>query len=78
MLSGKLQGNLLKLLVNLMKPQNILELGTFTGYATIAMLEGCNDNEILKKIDTCDIDEVSADIAQKYFDQFKNGNKVCI
>lgn len=37
MLSGHLQGKLLQLLVNLSKPKNILEIGTFTGYSAISM-----------------------------------------
>lgn len=40
MLSGHLQGRLLKMLVSLVNPRNVLELGTYTGYASLALAEG--------------------------------------
>lgn len=40
MVSGHLQGRLLKLLVLLLKPQRILEVGTFSGYSALCMAEG--------------------------------------
>ena len=40
MASGHLQGRLLKMLVQMIRPQNILEVGTFSGYSAIAMAEG--------------------------------------
>ena len=40
MVSGHLQGRFLSLLSHLMRPKNILELGTFTGYAAICLAEG--------------------------------------
>lgn len=40
MASGHLQGRLLKMLVQMIKPQNILEVGTFSGYSALCMAEG--------------------------------------
>jgi predicted O-methyltransferase YrrM len=40
MASGHLQGRLLKMLVQMIRPKNILEVGTFSGYSAIAMAEG--------------------------------------
>lgn len=40
MASGHLQGRLLKLLVLMLKPQRILEVGTFSGYSALCMAEG--------------------------------------
>lgn len=40
MLSGHLQGRLLKMLVALFRPRNILELGTYSGYSTLCLAEG--------------------------------------
>ena len=40
MASGHLQGRLLKMIVEMVKPQNILEIGTFSGYSAISMAEG--------------------------------------
>ena len=43
MVSGHLQGRLLKMLVQMIHPRNILEVGTFSGYSAIAMAEGLED-----------------------------------
>lgn len=43
MASGHLQGRLLKMLVMMRRPQNILEVGTFSGYSAICMAEGLRD-----------------------------------
>jgi len=40
MASGHLQGRLLKMLVKMIRPKNILEVGTFSGYSAICMAEG--------------------------------------
>ena len=40
MASGHLQGRLLKMLVQMIQPQNILEVGTFSGYSAICLAEG--------------------------------------
>ena len=40
MASGHLQGRLLKMLVEMIRPQRILEVGTFSGYSAISMAEG--------------------------------------
>ena len=40
MASGHLQGRLLKMLVQMIRPENVLEVGTFSGYSAISMAEG--------------------------------------
>lgn len=40
MVSGHLQGRLLKMLVEMIRPKHVLEIGTFSGYSAIAMAEG--------------------------------------
>lgn len=64
MLSGHLQGRFLSLLSKLMQPEMILEIGTFTGYATLCLAEGLRTDGKLITIDTND--ETSS-IAKKYF-----------
>ena len=54
MLSGPLQGRFLSLLSKLISPQHILEVGTFTGYATLCLAEGLAEDG---SIDTIDINE---------------------
>jgi predicted O-methyltransferase YrrM len=44
MASGHLQGRLLKMLVRMIRPKNILEIGTFSGYSAISMAEGLADD----------------------------------
>jgi predicted O-methyltransferase YrrM len=51
MLSGHLQGRLLSLLSKLVKPQNILEIGTYTGYSSLCLAEGLKEGGKLISID---------------------------
>ena len=44
MASGHLQGRLLKMLVRMIRPQRVLEVGTFSGYSAISMAEGLPDD----------------------------------
>lgn len=44
MASGHLQGRLLKMLVTMIRPRNILEVGTFSGYSAICLAEGLDDD----------------------------------
>ena len=44
MASGHLQSRLLKMLVRMIRPKNILEIGTFSGYSAISMAEGLDDD----------------------------------
>jgi predicted O-methyltransferase YrrM len=64
MLSSKIQGRLLTMLVEMIKPKTILELGTFTGYSAICMAHGIPENGILVTIDNNP--EIEG-LAQKYF-----------
>lgn len=44
MASGRLQGRLLKMLVQMVQPKNIIEVGTFSGYSALCMAEGLQDD----------------------------------
>lgn len=65
MLSGHLQGRVLSMLAKLINPTNILEIGTYTGYATLCLAEGMQSNGSL---DTIDINEELVDFQRKHFD----------
>jgi len=71
MISGHLQGRFLSLVAKLIKPKTILEIGTYTGYATLCLAEGLTKNG---KIHTIEINEELVDFQKKYFNQseFKN------
>lgn len=51
MLSGHYQGRVLSMLSKLIKPKRILEIGTFTGYATLCLAEGLTDNGVIYTLD---------------------------
>lgn len=54
MLSGHAQGRLLSLLAKLIRPRQILELGTYTGYSALCLAEGLAEGGILHTIDQND------------------------
>jgi predicted O-methyltransferase YrrM len=54
MIAGHLQGRILKMLVRMCRPQRILEIGTFTGYAALCLAEGISENG---EIHTIEIDD---------------------
>lgn len=64
MLSGGYQGRLLSLISKLIRPNRILEIGTFTGYATLCLAEGLLKNG---KIVTIDRNEELMYLPKKYF-----------
>ncbi len=66
MISGYLQGRLLAILSKMMQPRNILEIGTFTGYATLCLAEGLAKEG---KITTLDINAELAYLPKKYFQE---------
>lgn len=66
MLSGHFQGRVLSLLAKLVRPKTVLEIGTYTGYATLCLAEGLAENGI---IHTIDIKEELQDFQRKYFEQ---------
>jgi caffeoyl-CoA O-methyltransferase len=54
MLSGHLQGRFLSMISQLMQPKRILEIGTFTGYATLCLAEGLDTEGVLTTIEADD------------------------
>ena len=66
MLSGSYQGRLLALLAKMIEPKKILEVGTYTGYATLCMAEGLSTGG---SIDTIDYNEELSDIQRRYFNK---------
>lgn len=66
MLSGHFQGRVLSMISKLVNPKNILEIGTYTGYATLCLAEGIPADG---SIDTIDNNEELVDFQKKYFDK---------
>ena len=73
MISGYLQGRLLAILSKMMNPKNILEIGTFTGYATLCLAEGLSS---AGKITTLDINEELAYLPRKYFQESEYSGQI--
>jgi len=74
MVSGPLQGRILATLTSLSRAKMVLELGTFTGYATLCLAEGLERGTVI----TCEIDPTAADLAQQYFDKSEHGHKISL
>lgn len=64
MISGYQQGRLLTIISKILQPKNILEIGTFTGYAALCMAEGLSKEG---KLTTLDVNEDLAYLPKKYF-----------
>ena len=73
MLSGPYQGRVLSMISKLINPKSILELGTFTGYATLCLAEGLQKNGL---IHTIDINEELEPIQNKYFERSGYRNQI--
>ena len=73
MLSGHYQGRVLSLLSKMISPSRILEIGTFTGYATLCLAEGLADDGL---IFTLDINEELEDRVRGYFSESPFNSKI--
>lgn len=65
MLSGHLQGRVLAMLSRMIKPKQILELGTYTGYSALCLAEGLVKDG---KLHTIDVNEELHDMVKSYVD----------
>ena len=66
MLSGHVQGRVLSLFSNLIKPKAIIEIGTYTGYSALCLAEGLDKEG---ELHTIEINEEHALVAKKYFEK---------
>ncbi len=73
MLSGHVQGRLLEMLVRMLRPQRVLEIGTFTGYSALSMAAGLEEGA---RLDTVEVDDELEEMAQSYFDRSPHGEKI--
>jgi len=73
MLTDRTVGRLMKILVAMVRPRLVLELGTFTGYSALNMAEGLPEGG---KIITCEINPEHARIAREAFDASPYGDKI--
>ena len=73
MLSGKIQGNFLAIISKLIKPFNVLEIGTYTGYSTLCIAKGLNPEGMIHTIDK---NEELLQIQNKYFEKSGLRNQI--
>ncbi len=73
MLSGHLQGRILSMFSKLIHPEYILEIGTYTGYSALCLVEGLTPDGELHTIDN---NEELTDLQRKYFDKSGYGKQI--
>lgn len=73
MLSGHLQGQVLRMFSQMIRPKNILEIGTYTGYSALCMVDGMQEGG---KLVTIDINEELQDIIKRYISEAGNEDKI--
>ena len=73
MASGHLQGRLLKMLVRMARPRNILEVGTFSGYSAICMAEGLDEGG---KVYTFEINDEQEDFTRPWIEGSPVADKI--
>ena len=74
MASGHLQGRLLKMLVAMVKPRNILEVGTFSGYSALCMAEGLADDDC--RVYTFELNDEVEDFTRRWIETSPVGHRV--
>lgn len=73
MLSGHLQGNILSAISYMIRPKNILEIGTYTGYSAICMAKGLQEDG---KLITIDVNEELEEMCNRYFEKAGMQDKI--
>lgn len=76
MCSGHLQGRMLKMFVRMIRPQRILELGTFTGYSALCLAEGLADDSC--EVHTIEIDDELEDFIKSHFALSPHANRITL
>jgi predicted O-methyltransferase YrrM/glyoxylase-like metal-dependent hydrolase (beta-lactamase superfamily II) len=75
MLTGPVAGRFLELLTWFGQPKRVLEIGTFSGHSALAMAAALPDGG---HIDTCELDEEHAAVAQRHFDESPYGSRITL
>lgn len=73
MLSGCIQGKLLEMISCMIRPERILEIGTFTGYSALCLAKGLKQKG---KLHTIELREEDARLARSYFDRSAYANQI--
>ncbi len=73
MLTGRIEGRFLNLLVKISNARRVVEVGTFSGYGTLSMAEALPEGG---ELFTCEIDPEAIAVAQRYFNESPHGKKI--
>jgi caffeoyl-CoA O-methyltransferase len=73
MLTGRLEGNFLRLMVRAVQARCVLEVGMFTGYSALMMASALPDDG---RIVTCEVNPKAERVARRYFAQSPHGHKI--
>ena len=73
MLTGRLEGSFLRLLVRMVSARRVLEVGMFTGYSALMMAEALPDDGMLI---TLDVNPIAEAVARRYFSESPHGRKI--
>lgn len=73
MISGHIQGRLLEMLVRMLRPRRVLEIGTFTGYSALSMAAGLEEGA---ELHTVEVDDELQEFTQSWFDRSPHGHKI--
>jgi caffeoyl-CoA O-methyltransferase len=75
MLTGPIEGRFLELLVHGIGAKRVLEIGTFTGYASLSMAAALPEGG---HVHTCDIEPKHTEVAQRYIDESPYADRITI
>jgi len=75
MVSGHLQGRILKMICRMLHPKRVLEIGTYTAYATLCMAEGLDDDALIHSIE---INDEMESFVNPYLEQSPDKEKIRI
>jgi caffeoyl-CoA O-methyltransferase len=75
MLSGHLQGTMLRMISHMVKPLRVLEIGTFTGYSAICLASGLKESGVLH---TIDVNPEQEDIIRRYFKEAGMNDRIIL
>ena len=74
MASGHLQGRMLKMFVRMIRPRQILEIGTYSGYSALCMAEGLEEGGL---IHTFEINDEQEDFTRQWLEHSAYADKIC-
>jgi predicted O-methyltransferase YrrM len=75
MIAGHLQGRILKMLCRMIRPKQVLEIGTYTAYATLCMAEGLDSDAVIHSIE---INDEMKPFIRPFLEQSPDKNKIII